>query len=104
MEIFPVAQIFGAIEKNAAAGFELTGSDTKIPLLRFFIPPQKRIAKARELWVIRRLNDRFLPFVPSAQLRIGRGGEALHFAEIVSAISKRSAIRRNGFYSRIQDC
>src|SRR5882724_111917 len=101
MEIFPFAQIFRTIQKYSATLLELSGSDPEIGSRS--VLPQERIAKAGELRIIRWLNHRLFPFVPSTKLRIGRRGEALHFAEIVIAVAERGAFRRSSFHTRVQD-
>src|SRR5882724_8543814 len=91
------------VEQNAAANFELAGSDAETPQFCIFVVPKKWIAEASEFGIVRRLNDGFFPFVPSAQLRIGRHGKALCFAKIAVTVAKRGAFERRFLNSGVEN-
>ena len=67
------------------------------------ILPKERIAKAGEERVFRRLENGSLSFFPRAKFGIGRGSEALHFAEIVGAVSKRGTVGRGRFNTGVNN-
>ena len=101
MQVFPLPQIFRTVEQNAPTLLANTGTDTEIPDVA--IPPKKRIAKTGEQRISGRFDDWIFPFGPSAKLRVGRGGQALHFAEGMRAIAQRGHFRRGGFDSSVDD-
>src|SRR5882724_9654370 len=92
------------VEQNAAANFELSGSDAEIPQFCIFVVPKKWIAEASEFGIVGRLDDWIFPFVPSAQLRIGRRGKALCFAKIAVTVAKRGAFERRFLNSSVENC
>src|SRR5438445_15839 len=94
MQILPLPQIFRAVQQNASTLLANSGTNTEIPDVA--IPPKKRIAKTSEQGIRRRFDDGIFPFGPSAKLRVGGGGQALHFAEGMRAIAQGGRFRRGG--------
>ena len=101
MERLPLAQISGAVEKDAAAFFEMARGYAQDPIIT--LPPQKWVAKSREGGIIRRLDYWLFPFGPGAQLRIGGSCQALHFAKIVVAVAEGGAIGGCAFYAGVEN-
>src|SRR2546427_3137118 len=101
MQMLPLPQIFRAVEQNASTLVANSGTNTEIPDLA--IPPKKRIAKTGERGIRRRFDDWIFPFGPGAKLRVGGGGQALHFAEGMRAVAQGGRFRRGGFDSSVDD-
>src|SRR4029077_5796871 len=77
------------------------GGDAEVPEIGF--TPEKGIAKAGQARVVRRLQDRLLPFLPGAKFAVAGSRQTLGFAEIVYAIAQRGLLRGGGFHSRVKN-
>jgi hypothetical protein len=101
MNVLPFSQVRRTIEQNATALFANTRADAQIPEVT--VAPEKWIAESGKRRVSRGFDNRSVPFNPGAELRLGRSGEALHFAEVLRSVAKRGEFGRDGFYSRVDE-
>src|SRR5580698_1342929 len=71
VEIFPVAEIFGFVEEDAAAFLELAAGDAAVPGAGVGFAgcggwdfEEEGIAEAGEIWILRRLDDGLVELLP----------------------------------------
>ncbi len=93
MEIFPFAQVLGAVEEHAAALAALPGSHAEVPAVGFL--PRTRIAEAGHLHARRRRgNHGRFELLPAQQAVVFGGGEHLRLAQLVVAVANGHLGRR----------